>query len=562
MQKSIYAEAIIQQTNSSLTMEEVIKLIEKPRFKEQGDLAFPCFLLAKTMRKAPQKIAEELAAKIDHPLFEKVIAEGSYVNCFLHKQTVSKRIIDAVLAAGSAYGSHSFGKGQSIAIDLSSPNIAKPFSMGHLRSTVIGNSLAHIAEKCGYKAVRINHLGDWGTQFGKLIVAYQRWGSEEKVRQAPIKELLALYVKFHKEAEKDSSLNDEGRLWFKKLEEGNEEAESLWKWFRDESLQEFSKIYELLGVEFDSIAGEAFYNSKMEEALEVLSAQNLLSSSQGAEVVDLEEHDLPPLLAKKSDGATLYATRDLAAAMYRQEQYHFSKAWYVVGFEQTLHFKQLFLVLGKMGYKWADEMDHIPFGFVLKDGKKMSTRKGEIVLLEEVLNEAVQLAEGNIEAKNPSLANKQQVAKMVGVGAVIFHDLKNDRQNNVEFSLEDMLRFEGTTGPYVQYTHARACSILRRSALEVGTESSAGLTDETSWAVAKLLMEFPNIIEKSFYQKEPSAIAKYVLELAQEFNKYYSQVKILADDSEQESRLALVKAVTIVLAEGLRLLGVKAPIEM
>nr|WP_255472882.1 arginine--tRNA ligase [Planomicrobium sp. CPCC 101079] len=543
-------------------MDAVIDLIEKPKFKEQGDLAFPCFALAKTMRKAPQKIAQELAVKIEHPLFEKVVADGPYVNCFLDKQTVSKQIVDAVLTAGSAYGSRSFGEGCSIAIDFSSPNIAKPFSMGHLRSTVIGNSLARIAEKCGYSAIRINYLGDWGTQFGKLIVAYQLWGSEEKVKEAPIKELLALYVKFHKEAEKDPGLNEAGRLWFKKLEEGNEEAQELWKWFRDESLQEFSKIYELLGVDFDSTAGEAFYNDKMENVLDLLNDQNLLAPSQGAEVVDLTEYRMPPLLAKKSDGATLYATRDLAAALYRQEQYRFSKAWYVVGYEQTLHFQQLFLVLQKMGFKWAQEMVHIPFGFVLKNGKKMSTRKGEVVLLEEVLAEAIRLAEKNITKKNPSLANKQEVAENVAVGAVIFHDLKNDRQNNVEFSLEDMLKFEGTTGPYVQYTHARACSILRKSAKEIGTESSRGLADEASWPVAKLLMEFPVVIEKSFHENEPSAIAKYVIELAQEFNKYYAQVKILADDGEQESRLALVKAVTVVLAEGLRLLGIKAPDEM
>ncbi|TWT28133.1 arginine--tRNA ligase [Planomicrobium sp. CPCC 101110] len=562
MEKTIYAEAIKEQSRGFLTMDTVIGLIEKPKFKGQGDMAFPCFALAKTMHKAPQKIAEEIAVKIEHPLFEKVVADGPYINCFLQKETVSKKIVEAVLAKGSSYGSHSFGKGKSIAIDFSSPNIAKPFSMGHLRSTVIGNSLAHIAEKCGYTAVRINHLGDWGTQFGKLIAAYRLWGNEEDVRKAPIKELLALYVKFHKEAEKDPSLNEAGRLWFKKLEEGNEEAKRLWKWFRDESLQEFSKIYGLLGVEFDSTAGEAFYNDKMERALELLDERNLLASSQGAEVVDLEESGLPPMLAKKSDGATLYATRDLAAALYRQEQYGFSKAWYVVGFEQTLHFKQLFLVLQKMGFDWAQEMIHIPFGFVLKGGKKMSTRKGEVVLLEEVLSEAIRLAERNIEEKNSFLADKQQVARMVGVGAVIFHDLKNDRQTNVEFSLEDMLKFEGTTGPYVQYTHARACSVLRKSSIEIDAGASKGLADEASWAVAKLLMEFPSITEKSFHQNEPSAIAKYVLELSQEFNKYYSQVKILADDAEQESRLALVKAVTIVLSEGLRLLGMKAPSEM
>ncbi|MEH7386784.1 arginine--tRNA ligase [Bacillus sp. JJ1521] len=556
----VYAEEISKQLQDLLTYDEVLKLIEKPKFQEQGDLAFPCFTLAKQYRKAPAVIAQEIATMIQRPLFERVVAEGPYVNCFLNKQEVSKHILQTILNKGSQYGSHDFGEGEAITIDFSSPNIAKPFSMGHLRSTVIGNSLANIVEKCGYQPIRINHLGDWGTQFGKLIVAYKLWGNEKAVKANPITELLQLYVRFHSEAETKPGLEDDARLWFKKLEDGDMGALSLWRWFREESLKEFSRIYSLLEVDFDSYNGEAFYNDKMDATVDKLKDKNLLSESEGAEVVDLSEENLPPCLIKKSDGATLYATRDVTAAIYRQENYHFKKTIYVVGHEQSLHFKQIFLVLEKMGYGWAKEMVHVPFGFILKDGKKMSTRKGKIVLLEEVIEEAIGLAKQNIEAKNPSLENKEEIAKMVGVGAIIFQDLKNERLSNIEFSLEEMLRFEGTTGPYVQYTHARASSILRKA--EGSDNPIIGLSDIHSWAVVKHLMEFPTIIQRSMQLYEPSVIAKYTVELAQEFNKYYSHVKVLHEDDEMNDRITLVRSVTIVLKEGLRLLGVKAPEEM
>ncbi len=560
--KQTYAKELVKSLGEVIEIEEVEKLIEKPKYEEQGDLAFPCFTLAKTLRKAPHMIAHELAGSIQHSLFEKVVADGPYVNCFLQKQMVSKEVLQTIVEAGANYGSLTFGKEKTIVLDFSSPNIAKPFSMGHLRSTVIGQSLANIVEKCGYQAVKINHLGDWGTQFGKLIVAYHLWGNAEKVKADPIKELLHLYVKFHDEVENQPTLEADARLWFKKLEDGDEEALNLWKWFRDESLEEFSKIYQLLGVHFDSYQGEAFYNDKMGQTIEILNNHNLLTSSEGADVVELQEYDLPPCLIRKSDGATLYATRDLTAAVYRQQQYQFEKTLYVVGQEQSLHFRQVFLVLEKAGFEWAKELVHIPFGFILKDGKKMSTRKGKIVLLEEVITEAIELAKQNIEMKNPGLENKAEIAKMVGVGAIIFHDLKNERQNSVEFSLEEMLKFEGTTGPYVQYTHARACSILRKAEEANEKQEITGLEDSYSWAVVKLLIDFPNVISRSFQQYEPSQIAKYLLELSQEFNKYYSRVKILTNDEQLESRLALVQSVTIVLNEGLRLLGLQAPEEM
>jgi arginyl-tRNA synthetase len=538
-------------------------LMEKPKNPDHGDLAFPCFTLAKLKRKSPNVIANELSEQIKSSAFDKVEVAGGYINIFLNKKLVSEKLINQVIAERGQFAALDFGKGGTVTIDMSSPNIAKPFSMGHLRSTVIGNALAHIAEKCGYKPFKINHLGDWGTQFGKLITAYKLWGEEEKVKQNPIKELLTLYIKFHEEAEGDSSLEDEGRSWFKRLEDGNEEALKLWQWFRDESLKEFSRIYDLMNVEFDSFAGEAFYNDKMDRIVNLLEEKQLLVESDQAMVVDLTEEQLPPCLIKKSDGATLYATRDLAAALYRKENYDFVQSLYVVGHEQSLHFKQLIAVLGKMGYEWAEKMVHVPFGMMLKDGKKMSTRKGKVVLLEEVLNESIAMAHHNINEKNPNLLNKEQVAKQVGVGAVIFHDLKNNRMNDIEFSLEEMLRFEGETGPYVQYTYARACSILRKGDYHAETLSeNEPNTWEKEWKVASLFLDFAPAIKRACENHDPSLVAKYIIDLAQSFNKYYAEVKILEENENLASRLALVFSVTVVLKEGLRLLGIEAPEEM
>ncbi len=546
-----------------MPVQELELLIEKPKSAAHGDLAFPCFTLAKLKRKSPNVIAQELSEKIESPIFEKIEVVGAYLNLFLNKKLVAEKVIDEIAAQKDHFGAHEFGAGGNVTIDMSSPNIAKPFSMGHLRSTVIGNALALIVEKCGYKPIKINHLGDWGTQFGKLITAYKLWGEAEKVKQHPIKELLALYIKFHEEAENDPSLEEQGRAWFKKLEDGDEEAKELWQWFRDESLKEFSRIYDLMNVQFDSFAGEAFYNDKMDRVVKLLEEKKLLVESDNAQVVELTEEELPPCLIKKSDGATLYATRDLAAALYRKENYDFAKSLYIVGHEQSLHFKQLICVLKKMGYDWADKMVHIPFGMMLKDGKKMSTRKGKVVLLEEVLNESIQMARHNIEEKNPNLANKDEVAKQVGVGAVIFQDLKNNRMNDIEFSLEEMLRFEGETGPYVQYTYARACSILRKGKWHPSQASQAQQASwEKEWKVVSLLMEFSNAVKRACENFDPSQVAKYVVDLAQAFNKYYAEVKVLEESDEQPARLALVYTVTVVLKEGLRLLGIKAPEEM
>ncbi|WP_066321476.1 arginine--tRNA ligase [Bacillus sp. FJAT-29814] len=561
--KKELAEILHTVLEGEIAVGDLEMLIEKPKNAAHGDLAFPCFSLAKLKRKAPNLIAQELSGKIESPTFEKVEVVGAYLNIFLNKKQVAQQVVSEVIKQKGNFGSMNFGEGGNVTIDMSSPNIAKPFSMGHLRSTVIGNAIALIVEKCGYKPIKINHLGDWGTQFGKLISAYKHWGDEEQVKQNPIKELLALYVKFHAEAETNPALEDEGRAWFKKLEDGDQEAQNLWQWFRDESLKEFARIYELMNVEFDSFAGEAFYNDKMEPVVKMLEKKGLLVESDQAMVVELTDEELPPCLIKKSDGATLYATRDLAAAMYRKENYDFVQSLYVVGHEQSLHFKQLIAVLKKAGYDWADKMVHIPFGMMLKDGKKMSTRKGKVVLLEEVLNESIAMARHNIEEKNPSLENKDEVAKQVGVGAVIFHDLKNNRMNDIEFSLEEMLRFEGETGPYVQYTFARACSILRKGNWQASAEVPAfQSTWEKEWKVVSMMLEFSNAIKRACVNFDPSQVAKYIVDLAQAFNKYYAEVKVLEESEERTARLALVYAVTEILKEGLRLLGIKAPEEM
>ncbi|AIK38188.1 arginine--tRNA ligase [Bacillus pseudomycoides] len=555
------AKSLFEILKSELSLEQITGLIETPKQDEFGDAAFPCFMLAKQYKKAPAIIAKEIAEKLNNLFFTKVEAVGPYVNVFFNRHIVSDDVLKAILVEKEEYGQGYFGREKTVVIDYSSPNIAKPFSMGHLRSTMIGNSLKHIAEKCGYEVVGINYIGDWGTQFGKLITAYKKWGNEELVKEDPIRELFKLYVHFHEEVKEYPELEKEGRAWFKKLEDGDEEAVFLWNWFRHESLKEFSRIYELLGVEFTNFQGEAFYNDKMGDFVDILEEKGLLEESDGAQVVNLEKEDMPPCLIKKSDGATLYATRDLTAALYRQNTYEFDKALYVVGAEQSLHFTQFFIVLKKLGYNWVDGMAHVPFGLILKDGKKMSTRKGKVVLLEEVLEEAITLAEQNVEEKNPDLKQKEEVAKQVGVGAVIFHDLKNERMHNIEFSLEKMLKFEGETGPYVQYTHARACSILRKENAEFETEAFQ-LNDDHSWSTIKLLNRFPQVVETAFFKNEPSHIAKYLLDVAQAFNKYYGNVRILEEDKEKESRLALVYAVTIVLKEGLRLLGMGAPEEM
>lgn len=560
--KDLVAKAVYDAVKDDLTLEQVEQLLENPKSAEHGDVAFPAFSLAKVYRKAPQQIAADLAEKIDSANFEKIEVVGPYLNFFMNKELISKKVLQTVVKEKEHYGDSNMGNQGTVPIDMSSPNIAKPISMGHLRSTVIGNSIGFIMEKIGYQPIRINHLGDWGTQFGKLIVAYKKWGTEEAVKAEPINELLRLYVQFHEVAETEPELNEEARAWFKRLEEGDKEAIQLWQWFRDESMKEFNKIYDLLEVRFDSLNGEAFYNDKMDEIVKLLEEKHLLNEDKGAEIVDLSAYDLNPALIKKSDGATLYITRDLAAALYRKRTYDFKQSLYVVGNEQSYHFKQLKAVLKEMGFDWSDDMHHIPFGLITQGGKKLSTRKGKIVLLEEVLNEAIQSAKEQISEKNPDLENKDAVAKQVGVGAVIFHDLKNDRLNTFDFNLEEVVRFEGETGPYVQYTHARAVSLLEKAGFVPSETADYALNDDTSWEVVKLVQKYPETVLSAGEKYEPSVIAKHAIKLAQAFNKYYAHTKILADDEQKEARLALVYAVTVLLKEDLRLLGLHAPDKM
>ena len=545
-----------------LDQETILNLLEQPKSSDLGDIAFPAFSLAKIERKAPQAIAADIAEKIDASHFEKVVATGPYVNFFLDKSQISDQVIKAVIQAGAAYGQQEEGQGANVTIDLSSPNIAKPFSVGHLRSTVIGDAISNIYKKMGYNTIKINHLGDWGKQFGLLMVAYKKWGSKEAVEANPIDELLKLYVRINAEIENDPALDEEGRLWFKKLEDGDPEATELWQWFRDESLVEFNRIYKLLGVEFDSLNGEAFYNDKMDEAVQILEEKGLLKESKGASIVELDDVNLPPAMIKKSDGATLYITRDIATAIYRARTYNFVKNIYAVGQEQSNHFRQLKAVLKKMGFDWSDDMIHVDFGLVTKNRQKLSTRKGNIILLEPTLQEAISRAKAQIEEKNPELENKEEVAHAVGVGAVKFYDLKTDRRNGYDFDLEAMVSFEGETGPYVQYAYARIQSILRKANFTPSTDATYSLNDPESWEIIKLLQDFSRVVKRAAENYDPSLIAKYAINLAQAFNKYYAHTRILDESPERDSRLALSYSTAVVLKEALRLLGVDAPEKM
>ncbi len=560
-QKALVAQRLAAQIEN-LDEVAILDLLETPKSSDLGDIAFPAFSLAKVLRKAPAVIATEIAEAIDTTGFEKVVATGPYVNFFLDKVDMGDQILRSIIEAKETYGAQNIGQGQNITIDMSSPNIAKPFSVGHLRSTVIGDALANLFNKLGYTAVRINHLGDWGKQFGLLIVAYKLWGDKAAVEANPISELLKLYVRINEEMETKPELDEQGREWFLKLEQGDKEAWELWEWFRSESLVEFNRIYKLLNVDFDSYNGEAFYNDKMDEIIEILEAKNLLEESRGASIVDLEDFNLNPALIKKSDGATLYITRDLATALYRKRTYDFAKNIYITGHEQSGHFAQLNAVLEKMGYDWVKDMSHIPFGLVTKNKKKLSTRKGNIILLEPTIVEAISRAEQQIAAKNPDLPNKEEVARQVGVGAIKFYDLKTDRMNGYDFDLEAMLSFEGETGPYVQYAYARIQSILRKADYQADPEAHYHLEDSESWEIVKILQDFSRVIERAANQFEPSIIAKYAINLAQHFNKYYAHTRILEESPERESRLALSYATGLVLKEALRLLGVEAPEQM
>lgn len=548
-----------------LTLEEITALIEVPPNKDMGDFAFPCFKLAKVFRKAPNMIAAELSEKIEAKgVISNVTPLGGYINFFVNKSQLAETVIKDVLTKKEKYGHSDLGKDKTIVIDFSSPNIAKPFHIGHIRTTVIGNALYKIYDSQGYNTVRINHLGDYGTQFGKLIVAFKLWGNKEAVEANPIPELLKLYIQFHDEAERHPEMEDEARAWFTKLENGDKEAKELWQWFRDESLKEFARVYDLLDIEFDSYNGESFYSDKMDRVIDIIKDKGLLQESQGTNIVDLEEYNMPPALITKNDGSTLYMTRDLAAALYRKENYDFEKCIYVVGSQQSLHFQQLFKVLELVGFEWAKDMVHVPFGMVALEEGTMSTRKGRVVFLEDVLKQAIEKTKETMLAKNPNALNVDEIAKQVGVGAVVFQELSNSRIKDYTFSWSRTLSFEGETGPYVQYTHARCCAVLRKAEEEVTTDINYELLNDVDSAeVLKVIASFNKTILNAMRKNEPHIITRFVLDLAQAFNKFYHDNSILVEDTElRKARLALVCATRQALENGLKLLGMQAPERM
>ncbi|BFN04224.1 arginine--tRNA ligase [Clostridium tetani] len=556
-----YKELISERLSSiiELPIEDIEKLIEIPPKPEMGDFAFPCFQLAKTFRKAPNMIAEELKDKFDKSNFEKVENLGPYLNFFVDKSIFSKNVIEKILEEKDKYGASNEGKGRKALIEYSSPNIAKPFHVGHLFSTAIGNALYKIFTFEGYDCERLNHLGDWGTQFGKLIAAYKRWVDEEALEKEPIKELLRIYVKFHDEAEKDPALEEEGRLHFKRLEDGEEEEVKLWKKFRELSLKEFEKVYHMLNVEFDSYAGESFYGDKMDAVVEEIDEKGLLVESNGAKVVMLEDYNMPPCIIKKSDGATIYATRDLATAIYRKKTYDFYKSIYVVGLEQSLHFKQVFTTLKLMGHDWADDCTHIGFGLVRFTDRKLSTRKGEVIFLEDLLKESVDKTLEIINEKNSELENKEETAKKIGIGAVIFTYLKNNRERDIVFSWDEMLSFDGETGPYVQYSYARGKGILRKSGEIQGDVDYSKLNSKEEFELVKTLEGFNKSILQAIEKLEPSIVTRYVIEVAKAFNKFYNHNSILnAEDEEiKKARIKLVESTCQVIKNALNLLGIE-----
>lgn len=548
-----------------LTLEEITALIEVPPNKDMGDFAFPCFKLAKVFRKAPNMIAAELSEKIEAKgVISNVTPLGGYINFFVNKSQLAETVIKDVLTKKEKYGHSDLGKDKTIVIDFSSPNIAKPFHIGHIRTTVIGNALYKIYDSQGYNTVRINHLGDYGTQFGKLIVAFKLWGNKEAVEANPIPELLKLYIQFHDEAERHPEMEDEARAWFTKLENGDKEAKELWQWFRDESLKEFDRVYDLLDIEFDSYNGESFYSDKMDRVIDIIKDKGLLQESQGTNIVDLEEYNMPPALITKNDGSTLYMTRDLAAALYRKENYDFEKCIYVVGSQQSLHFQQLFKVLELVGFEWAKDMVHVPFGMVALEEGTMSTRKGRVVFLEDVLKQAIEKTKETMLTKNPNALNVDEIAKQVGVGAVVFQELSNSRIKDYTFSWSRTLSFEGETGPYVQYTHARCCAVLRKAEEEVTTDINYELLNDVDSAeVLKVIASFNKTILNAMRKNEPHIITRFVLDLAQAFNKFYHDNSILVEDAElRKARLALVCATRQALENGLKLLGMQAPERM
>ena len=546
-----------------LSAEEIAGLLEVPPKQDMGDFAFPCFRLAKIYHKAPPLIASDIAASIgEQPFLSQIKTAGGYINFFVNRQEYAKQIISEFRAADS-FGASETGKGKTICIDYSSPNVAKNFHIGHLRTTIIGNSLYKIFSKLGYKVVRINHLGDWGTQFGKLIVAYKRWGSKEEVEEKGIQELMDIYVKFHQEAEKDPALEDEAREAFAKMEQGDEEYLAIWQWFREISLKEFMRVYNLLDIDFDAYTGESFYRNMTKNVVDVLTEKGLLVESEGALVVRLDDYDMPPCIVAKKDGSSIYATRDLAAILYRKKTYDFDKCLYVTCLEQKLHFAQVFKVIELMGNDYAKDLVHIPYGLVsLKDGK-MSSRTGNVIYAEDILKESIGKTSAIIEEKNPDIPEKEEVAKIVGIGAIIFNDLYNQRIKDVVFDWNKLLNFDGETGPYVQYTYARASSVLRKIGDIPEEIDYSLLTDDASLELLKTIERYPDIIVDAASKFEPFIISRYSMDVAHAFNKFYQACQInVSDENLKFARANLVKIARWVIKDSLSLLGMKCPEQM
>lgn len=545
-----------------MSKEDISATIEIPPKPEMGDFAFPCFRLAKTMHKAPNMIAADIKEAIgDVDYLDRIEVKGAYLNFFVKTEVFVKSMIEA--ANSENFGGSDIGEGKNICLDYSSPNVAKNFHVGHLRTTIIGNSLYNIFSKLGYNAIRINHLGDWGTQFGKLIVAYKAWGSKEAVEKDGISELMKLYVKFHEEADKNPELVDEARAWFAKMEQGDEEALSIWQWFKDISLVEYKRTYDLLGVDFDYYLGESFYRDKCQEVVDKITEAGLLKESEGAMIVDLSEYDMAPCIITKKDGSSIYATRDLAAIFYRKKTYNFCKCLYVTGQEQKLHFAQVFKVVELLGNEWAkDQLVHIPYGLVSLEGAKLSTRNGNIIYAEDILHDAIEKSLEIITEKSPNLENKEEVAKMVGVGSVLFNDLYNQRIKDVSFSWDKVLNFDGETGPYVQYTHARCSSVVRLAEnFDPSNEVDFSvITEPDAIFLLKEINRFPKVVLDAADKYEPSIVARFAVDVAQAFNKFYNSTRInVPEENVKNARVMLTYLTKKTLSDALELLGIQAP---
>lgn len=562
---------IISSKIDALSLEDAIELLEIPQDSKMGDYAFPCFRLAKVMRKAPQMIAADITESIKgESLFSDVQQVNAYVNMFLSKEGYIKSTLEEAID-GENFGKSSMGEGKTVIVEYSSPNIAKPFHIGHIRSTVIGNSIYLIYDALGYKVRRLNHVGDYGTQFGKMIVAYRHWGNEQDVKDAPITTLLNYYTKFHVEAEKHPELDDEARKAFVDLEKGEEEELKLWKWFSEESMKEFNRVYKMLNIEFDEVDGESFYSDKMQRFIEELKEKGLLEVSRGAQIVDLEKYGMPPALITKSDGSTLYCTRDIATAVYRKETYDFYKNIYVVATQQNLYFQQWMKVVELLGYDWVKDCIHVPFGMVSLEEGTMSTRSGRVVFLEDVLNKAVEKTGEIISEKNPDADADfiDEVAKQVGIGAVIFQELSNNKIKDYVFKWDKVLNFDGETGPYVQYTHARGASVLRKAGDAIVSKAEKldidfkYLNSDSAYELVKLIYAFPGIIVEAGEKFEPSIITRHVVNMAQGFNRFYHDEHILTDnEDEKTAKIALTIAAKNAIKRGLALLGMQAPERM